>query len=117
MDSAAKLAKVFAHDPTVLRAQEVLEMATVGGAHVLGLAGEIGSIQLGNKADIIVVDLDRPHLQPIYDPISTIVYSANGADVRDVIIDGKVVMRNRELMTVDTEEVMWKVEKIAQKIS
>ncbi len=116
MDTAAKLAKVFSYDPTALKAWEVMKAATLGGARVLGLDSEIGTVEAGKKADIIVLDLDKPHLQPLYDPVSTIVYSAKGSDVRDVVIDGKAVMRNRELMTVDTEEVMRKVWEIAREI-
>jgi len=106
MDSAAKLHKVHRLDPTVMPAQVVLEMATLGGAKVLGMEKEIGSLEVGKKADVILVDLNRPHLQPIYNLVSHLVYSATGADVRDVIIDGKLVMENRKLLTLDEEEIL-----------
>jgi 5-methylthioadenosine/S-adenosylhomocysteine deaminase len=116
MDSAAKLAKVFDLDPLSLNAGEVLKMATTGGAAVMGLEKEIGTLETGKRADIIVVDLNQPHLCPLYDPISALVYSANGADVKDVIVDGKVLMKEREFTTVDADEVMGKVKEISKRI-
>jgi 5-methylthioadenosine/S-adenosylhomocysteine deaminase len=106
MDSAAKLHKVHRLDPTVMPSPTVLEMATLGGARVLGMEEEIGSLEAGKKADVIVLELNRPHLQPMYNPVSHLVYSATGADVRDVIIDGKLVMENRNLLTLDEEEIL-----------
>ncbi len=108
MDSAAKLHKVHRLDPTVMPAKVVLEMATLGGARVLGMEKEIGSLEVGKKADVIILDLSRPHLQPVYNIVSHLVYSATGADVRDVIIDGKLVMENRKLLTLDEEEILRK---------
>ena len=106
MDFAAKVHKVHRLDPTVMPAETVLEMATLGSARVLGMGGEIGSLEVGKKADVIVVDLNRPHLQPVYNVVSQLVYSATGADVRDVIIDGKIVMQNRRLLTLDEERIL-----------
>jgi len=114
MDSAAKLAKVFDLNPLSLNAGEVLEMATTGGAAVMGLEKEIGTLEKGKRADIIVVDINQPHLCPLYDPISALVYSANGADVKDVIVDGKVLMKEREFATIDADEVMGKVKEISE---
>lgn len=116
MDSAAKLAKVFDLNPLSLNAGEVLKMATTGGAAVMGLEKEIGTLEKGKKADIIVVDLNHPHLCPLYDPISALVYSANGADVKDVIVDGRVLMKDREFTTIDPDEVMGKVKEISKRI-
>ena len=116
MDSAAKLHKVHRLDPTVMPSSVVLEMATLGGARVLGLEKEIGSLEVGKKADIIVLDLNRPHLQPVYNIVSQLVYSAVGADVRDVIIDGKLVMHDRKLLTLDEETVLQKAQEIKGKI-
>lgn len=116
MDTAAKLAKVMAYDPTRLVAKTVLEMATSRGAAVLGLEKEIGTLEIGKKADIIIIDLNSPHLCPVYDPISTLVYSATGADVKHVVIDGKLLMKDREFMTLDSEEIMEKVGEISRKI-
>ena len=106
MDFAAKLHKVHRLDPTVMPAETVLEMATLGGARVLGMEEEIGSLEVGKKADVIVVDLNRPHLQPVYNVVSQLVYAATGADVRDVIIDGRIVMQNRRILTLDEEEIL-----------
>ena len=108
MDSAAKLHKVHRLDPTVMPANVVLEMATLGGARVLGMEKEIGSLEVGKKADVIILELNRPHLQPVYNLPSHLVYSATGADVRDVIIDGKLVMENRKLLTLDEELILQK---------
>jgi 5-methylthioadenosine/S-adenosylhomocysteine deaminase len=116
MDFAAKLHKVHRLDPTVMPAQTVLEMATLGGARVLGMEEEIGSLEVGKKADIIILDLDRPHLQPVYNIVSHLVYSATGADVRDVIIDGKLVMENRNLLTLDEKKILHKMEEIKTSI-
>ncbi len=106
MDSAAKLHKAYRLDPTVMPPNVVLEMATLGGAKVLGLEQEIGSLEVGKKADIILLHLHRAHLHPVYNMISHLVYSANGSDVRDVIINGKVIMRDRRLLTLDEEEIL-----------
>jgi 5-methylthioadenosine/S-adenosylhomocysteine deaminase len=116
MDTAAKLAKVMSNDPTALNAKTVLKMATSYGAAVLGLENEIGTIEPGKLADIVVVDLNSPHLCPVYDPISTLVYSAKGSDVRDVIVNGKVLMKDRKIISLDTEEIMERVENISTKI-
>jgi 5-methylthioadenosine/S-adenosylhomocysteine deaminase len=117
MDSAAKLHKVHRLDPTVMPSSVVLEMATLGGARVLGLEKEIGSLEVGKKADIIILDLNRPHLQPVYNIVSQLVYSAVGADVRDVIIDGKLVMHNRQLLTLDEETILQKAHEWRNKIA
>jgi len=117
MDSAAKLHKVHRLDPTVMPSNVVLEMATVGGAKVLGLEKEIGSLEVGKKADVIILDLNRPHLQPIYNIVSHLVYSATGADVRDVIIQGKLVMHNRKILTLDEERIFLKAFEWRQKIT
>ncbi len=114
MDTAAKLAKVISGDPEVLDAKSVLKMATRWGAEVLGLQDEIGSIEIGKKADIITVDLRSPHLQPLYDPYSLIVYSASAGDVRDVIINGKIVLRDKKFVALDLEEIKAKVRETAE---
>lgn len=117
MDSTAKLHKVHRLDPTVMPASVVLEMATLGGARVLGMETEIGSLEAGKKADVIILELNRPHLQPVYNLPSHLVYSATGADVRDVIIDGKLVMDNRKLLTIDEEEILRKAREYRMRIS
>jgi 5-methylthioadenosine/S-adenosylhomocysteine deaminase len=116
MDTAAKLHKVYWGDPTLCSAVQVVAMASSGGASALGMRGELGSLEPGKKADIITIDLNQPHLTPIYEPCSHLVYAARGADVRDVIIDGRMVMRQRQLLDIDEEEIMGKVREIASRI-
>ncbi len=113
MDSCAKLHKVMALDPTVVPAGAVLHMATRNGARALGLEGKIGELTPGMWADIIVVDFDQPHLTPLYEPVSHLVYAARGSDVRHSIIHGRLVMEDRRLLTLDVEEVMDHVRAIA----
>jgi 5-methylthioadenosine/S-adenosylhomocysteine deaminase len=87
-----------------------------GGGEILGLEREIGSIEVGKKADIIVVDIQSPHLVPLYNPTSTIVYSANGADVKDVIVNGQILMKDRNFRTLDPEEIIERVTAISREI-
>ena len=116
MSMAAKLHKVSMLDPTVMDAQTVVRMATIEGAKVLGMENKIGSLEAGKKADIIIIGLNKPHLTPLYSEYSHLVYAASGADVDTVVINGKVVMENRRLLTIDEEEVMQKVREIAVKV-
>jgi len=116
MDTAAKLDKVRTLDPVNMGATTVLKMATVWGAKVLGLEKEIGTIEVGKKADLITIDLEKPHLVPLYNPLSTIVYSASGSDVKDVIVNGRVLMKDRAFTALDAEEVMAKVREISERI-
>jgi 5-methylthioadenosine/S-adenosylhomocysteine deaminase len=117
MDTCAKLHKVATLDPTALPAGTVLRMATRNGAKALGWEGEIGELAPGQWADIIVVDFDQPHLTPLYEPKSHLVYAARGADVRHSIIHGRLVMENRRLLTMDCDEVMARVRAFAQTIN
>ncbi|NNG00521.1 MAG: amidohydrolase [Desulfobacteraceae bacterium] len=112
MDMAAKLHKVNRLDPTVVDARSALKMATIDAARVLGLDHMIGSLEPGKKADIIVVDTRKPHLTPMYNPVSHLVYAASGADVSHAIIDGRLVMDNRELLVIDAEKAMADVRSI-----
>ena len=93
-------------DPEVANARSVLEMATVEGARALGMGAAIGSLERGKKADIIVVDTRQPHLMPLHNPVSQLVYAASGADVRHVMIDGHMVVRDRRLLSMDIKAVM-----------
>src|SRR5215831_15073849 len=104
---AALLHKVATRDPTIITAERVLEMATIEGARALGLEREIGSLEAGKRADLIVVDLARsPYAVPLHHPVSALVYSAIGDEVETVVIDGQVVMEGRRLTTVDEELVL-----------
>lgn len=106
MDMAAKLQKVHSLDPTVLPALDVLQMATMGGARVLAAEEMIGSLEVGKRADMIVLDLDQPHLTPLYNVPSHLVYAARGGDVVHSVIDGEVVMENRCLLSLDEDAVL-----------
>lgn len=114
--SAAYLQKVSYEKASAISAEEVLKMATVDGAKVLGLEEDIGTLEVGKKADIIIIDLNKPHLCPVHDLYSTLAYSVNGADVETVIIDGKIVMKDRKIQTLDENEVMEKCNEIVQKL-
>ncbi|MET9084967.1 amidohydrolase [Streptomyces sp. NPDC004237] len=93
-------------DPTAVGAEQAVRMATIGGARALGLGDQLGSLEVGKRADLIVVDLDAPHLRPLHDPWSTLAYAAHSADVRDTVVDGRVLMRGRELLTLDERAVL-----------
>ncbi len=115
MKTCALLHKVNRFDPTVLNAREVVKMATVNAAKALGADDRVGSLEIGKKADIITINLDKPHLMPIYDPYSHLVYCANSGDVNDVVINGKIIMRNREVKTIDEERISNEVSKFKGK--
>ncbi len=105
MRVAALLQKVSYMDSTVLPAHSVLGMATISGARALGLEGSVGSLEVGKKADVILVDFGKPHLTPVHDFYANVVYSARGSDVDTVIVDGKILMEGGEVRTLDEEEV------------
>lgn len=105
MRTAALLQKAL-HGPEVLAANRVLRMATIDGARALGLESEVGSLEVGKQADVAVVRLDRLHTAPDAEVISSLVYSATASDVQTVIIDGREVMRDRTLLTLDEAEVI-----------
>jgi 5-methylthioadenosine/S-adenosylhomocysteine deaminase len=109
MDTAAKLSKVTENDPTSLNARAAMKMATSWGAEALGLADSVGTLEVGKRADLVVIDTDAPHLCPLYDPYSALVYAARGSDVRDVFIDGAPVYRNRRFTRLDPAEIMERV--------
>lgn len=112
----AYLQKGLFGSATAISAKEVLEMATIEGARVLGIDSEVGSIEIGKKADIILINLDKPHLVPKHDIYSLLAYSANGADVETTIIDGKIVMENRKVLNVDENEIMKKIENVRNRL-
>ena len=117
MDTAAKIHKAADLDSTVMDAETVLKMATKGGARVLGLEDRIGSIETGKCADIILLDMTAPHWIPLFNPYSQLVYAARGADVTTSIIGGRIVMRNRKMLTMDLPAVAMEVRKIAAAIA
>jgi 5-methylthioadenosine/S-adenosylhomocysteine deaminase len=108
MGVAAKLQKVTAMDPRVLPAEQVLEMATAGGARVLGLDKEVGSIEEGKRADLITISLEKPNAVPLYNVYSQIVYATKAADVQDVFINGRQIVSGRHVLTLNQEEILRK---------
>ncbi len=116
MKTAALLQKIRYMDPTVLPAQQVVGMATTNGAKALGLEKTVGSLEVGKKADVILIDFRKPHLTPLHDPYANIVYSARGSDVDTVIVDGKLLMEGRKVKTLDEEEVMQKAQRTASNL-
>jgi 5-methylthioadenosine/S-adenosylhomocysteine deaminase len=105
MDTAAKLHKLISRDPKVVNAEQAFEMATIRGARALHLEKEIGSIETGKRADIVIVDLDDLNQTPYYNIYSDLVYATKAADVRTVIIEGRVIMRDRRLLTLNEETI------------
>jgi len=113
MKAAALLQKVFSLNPTVLPAETVLKMATIQGARALGLQQSIGSLEVGKRADIILLDFDKPHLTPKRNLCANIVYSAHGSDVDTVIVDGRVLMEKQKVNTMNESEVMQQAKRTA----
>ena len=111
MKTAAILHKGVNKNPTIMPAEKVLEMATIEGAKALLWENEIGSIEVGKKADLSIISLEKPHLCPIYNEASHLVYAANASDVETVIINGKIVLENRKLTMLNIEKVVDMVEK------
>jgi len=120
MRRASYLQKVYRLDASSLPSSQVIRMATIGGAQCLRMAKEIGSLEVGKKADVILIDLSKPHMTPIFtDPtfpanvMDQIVYSANCSDVHTVIVDGKILMENHEVKTLDEREILGKAQNAA----
>jgi 5-methylthioadenosine/S-adenosylhomocysteine deaminase len=116
IDLAAKLAKISKMDPLALNAKSVVEMATIDGARAIHMEKEIGSLEAGKKADVILIGLNRPHAVPMYDIYAQIAYSLKGSDVQTVIIGGKVVMQNHLLLTVDEQKVLDKAREYGKSV-
>jgi 5-methylthioadenosine/S-adenosylhomocysteine deaminase len=115
MSTAAKLHKAVSKEPTSLDAKTVLKMATRWGAKALGIEG-VGSLEAGKKADIIVINIEKPHLTPLYNIYSHVVYSMRPSDVETVMIDGKVVVNKGELLTEDEGAILLKARKWGERI-
>ena len=116
MDTAAKLHKLMRRDPTVMPAREVFRMATLGGARALGLDRHIGSLEAGKQADLVLVDVSAPEALPLYDVYSHLVYAIKGGAVRTVLVGGRVVVRDRRVVTLDEAEVLAHVQEQKQRI-
>lgn len=106
MRQAAFQQKLITMDPTAISAPEALEMATIGGARVLGQHARVGSLESGKRADLIVVGLSKARQVPLFDPVAQIVYSSRGDDVETTIVNGKVLMRDRKMLTLDEARVL-----------
>ncbi len=116
MASAARLQKVGRMDPKALGAHDVIEMATIGSARALGLADKIGTLEAGKRADVIVVNLQTPKTQPVYSVESALVYAADGGNVTTTICDGKILMRDRKVLTVDIPETLAKAKEYRDRV-
>ncbi|MEY2414424.1 MAG: 5-methylthioadenosine/S-adenosylhomocysteine deaminase [Acidobacteriaceae bacterium] len=117
MDLAAKLAKITKMDPLVLGAKAVVEMATIEGARALHMDKEIGSLEAGKKADLIIINLDEPNAVPMYDVYAQLAYAIKASAVETVVIGGNVVMRDRKLLTVNEQEAVAKAREYKKKIA
>jgi 5-methylthioadenosine/S-adenosylhomocysteine deaminase len=117
IDLAAKLAKITKMSPLAVNAKAVVEMATIDGARALHMEKEIGSLEKGKKADLILISLDEPHAVPMYDVYAQIAYALKGSDVKTVIIGGQIVMRDRKLLTVDETAAIAKAREYKKKIA
>jgi 5-methylthioadenosine/S-adenosylhomocysteine deaminase len=117
MDLAAKLQKVTSGDPTALPADQAFAMATIMGAQALRMGDQIGSLEAGKRADIISIRLDAPNAAPLYNVYSQLVYSLKASDVGDVMVNGKMIVRNRRMLTIDDKAVMAKAEEYRAKVA
>ncbi len=116
MSTAARLHKIWSKEPTCLKAKEVVKMATIWGAEALGVDDLLGSIEVGKLADLIILDLKKPHLVPIYDLYSHLVYAAKSSDVDTVIVNGKIIVKNGQCLTLDEKEVLAEALKFGEKV-
>jgi cytosine/adenosine deaminase-related metal-dependent hydrolase len=116
MKLAAVIHKGYLHDPEVLPAETALEMATSNGAHAMLWGENLGSLESGKLADVIVINQRKPHLVPVRNPISNLVYAASGSDVDTVIIDGEIIMQEREVKTIDERDVIERAQKIGLEV-
>jgi len=116
MRVASFLQKVATSDPTTVSARTALQMATIGGARALGMDKQIGSLESGKRADIIIVGMKAARQTPMYDPISHLVYVTRGDDVQTTVVNGKVLMRNRRVVTLDRAAVLKESRAWAEKV-
>jgi cytosine/adenosine deaminase-related metal-dependent hydrolase len=116
MKMALLLQKVRELDPTNLELSTVLRMATINGARALGLERELGSLEVGKKADFIVIDIRKPHLTPTISPLSNLIYSGTGMDVKDVVVDGRFIKKDGKVLSLNEEEVLERAEEHARRL-
>jgi 5-methylthioadenosine/S-adenosylhomocysteine deaminase len=103
-------------DPRALGAKSVVEMATIEGANALHLDKQIGSLEVGKKADIILISLDEPNAVPMYDIYAQLAYALKGSDVETVVIGGRIVMRNKRLLTLNEPEILGKAREYGKRV-
>jgi 5-methylthioadenosine/S-adenosylhomocysteine deaminase len=116
MDLAAKLQKITKMDPRALGAKSVVEMATIEGAKALHMEKEIGSLEVGKKADIILISLEEPNAVPMYDIYAQLAYALKGSDVETVVIGGRIIMLNKKLLTLNEPEILVKAREYGKKV-
>ncbi len=116
MNLTALVNKAADHSPTSVPAYTALQMATVNGAKALGLDNEVGTVTVGKKADLILVDMEQPHFYPRLDIVSSLIYSAQASDVCSVICDGRLLMRDRQLLTLDEMKVCREADDAAKRL-
>ena len=116
LNSVAKMQKIASMDPTVMNAEETIKAATISGAKALGVEQQIGSLKVGKKADFIVLDLNQPHLTPLYNLPSHLTYVVKGNDVIHTFVGGRQLMKNRNLLTIDEDKLLATMQEMAKKI-
>jgi 5-methylthioadenosine/S-adenosylhomocysteine deaminase len=116
MASAARMQKIARMDPKALSGRDVLEMATIGGARVLGMQDKIGTLEAGKRADVVIVNLKQARTQPVYSVESAIVYAASGSSVITTICDGKILMRDGKVLTVDVPAAIAKAKEYRARV-
>src|SRR5581483_6483576 len=112
MRMAVYVARMRDHDLHALMAQDVLEMATIRGAEALDLAHDIGSIEAGKKADLVLIDFDKLHLVPVVDPVANLIHDARGGDVRQVMVDGKMVVEDGRVLGIDEADLIREAQQV-----
>jgi 5-methylthioadenosine/S-adenosylhomocysteine deaminase len=116
MRQASFLAKHTTRDPTAVKAQQALDMATLGGARVIGMENHLGSLEADRRADVITVSIRSARQTPMYDPVSHLVYVTRGDDVRTTIVNGKILMRDRQLKTLNRDQVIADANRLAARV-
>jgi len=116
MQLSARLHKMTHHDPTVITARQAIRMATLNNAIIYGLDDSIGTLETGKLADLMIINTDQAHWQPLYDPYSQIVYSMQPGDVSGTMVNGKMIMENQKILTVDEDYFINKIAQLGKMI-
>ncbi|MCK5673791.1 MAG: amidohydrolase family protein, partial [Spirochaetales bacterium] len=116
MNLTALVNKAADHSPTSVPAYTALKMATINGAKALGIDKEVGTVTVGKKADLMLIDMNKPHFYPKLDIVSSLIYSAQASDVCSVICDGRLLMRDRQLLTIDEMKVCVEADILAKRL-